>query len=111
MCEQGSAVLTPELKVLGLLPDAVSPVFVAGDKGHDELCIKSPSSHLVMTYVKSAHISLAKKIIWPYQVYKMRKYYVTMSPEKGVPEISENHNKTEEVDSRDIWEVELIGSG
>lgn len=34
-----------------------------------------------------------------------------MSLKKGVPEISANHNKTEEVDSRDNCEVELIGSG
>lgn len=111
MCEQGSAVLTSESKVLGPLPDAVSPVIVAGDKGHGELCIESPSFHLVVTYVIAAHISLAKQIIWSYQGHKMRKYNLTMSPEKGVPEISANHNKTEEVDSRDNWEVELIGSG
>lgn len=61
MCEQVSAVLTPESKVLGLLPDAASLVIVAGIKGHGELCTESPSSLLVVTYVISAHISLASK--------------------------------------------------
>lgn len=41
----------------------------------------------------------------------MRKYNLTMSPEKRAPEISANHNKMEEIDSSDNWEVELIGSG
>lgn len=49
---------------------------------------------LVVTYVISAHISLAKQIIWPYQLHEMRKYNLTMSPEGGISEISTNHNKT-----------------
>lgn len=64
-----------------------------------------------LTYVISAHISLAKQVIWPYQLHEVRKYNLTVSSKTGVSEISANHNETEKVDSRDIWEVELIGFG
>lgn len=49
MCEQGSAVLTPESKVLEPLPEAVSLVIEAGNRGHGELCTESPSFRLVVT--------------------------------------------------------------
>lgn len=106
MCKQDFVVLTPESRLMEPLPDGKFPVIVAQGLGHSKLCSEFYSFCLVVTYVTSTHISLAKHVLWSYQLHRMMKNNPTMSLE-----ITVNHNRREGIDERGIWVVELIEFG
>lgn len=97
MCKEGFVVLPPESRLMEPLPDGMLSVIVARGLGHGKLCTEFYSFFLVVTYVTSAHMSLAKHVIRPYQLHRMRKSNLTTSPE-----IIVNHSGKEGIDSRGI---------